>query len=186
MQTTARERSQVKPSQTLSASTGELTGPRWLPAHTWHRRDISCPLTHQHPGTAKPSKPSRVAQGDPAWSCTAACLGLFPSLLSSASPRQAASHPEPKHSRNSASTQQGMMISRQHSQGNTSWAGMRVIQKDTSHKPAAYIEAFPKRVSLSSSDSLSHAARWPRLLTGHTKNGLEYGGPAICTGCNFK
>lgn len=61
------------------------------------------------------------------------------------------------------------MISRQHSQENTSWAGMRVIQKDTSHKPAAYIEAFLKCVSLSSSDSLSHAARWPRLLTGHTK-----------------
>lgn len=78
------------------------------------------------------------------------------------------------------------MISRQHSQGNTSWAGMRVIQKDTSHKPAAYTEAFPKCVSLSSSDSLSHTARWPRLLTGHTRNGLGYGRPAICAGCNFK
>lgn len=75
------------------------------------------------------------------------------------------------------------MISRQHSQGNTSWAGMRIIQKDTSHKPAAYIEAFPKCVSLSSSDSLSHAARWPRLL------GMAWniaGGLAICEGCNFK
>lgn len=78
------------------------------------------------------------------------------------------------------------MISQQHSQGNTSWAGMRVIQKDTSHKPAAYIEAFPKCVSLSSSASLSHAAGQPRLLTACTKNGLEYGGPAICADCNFK
>lgn len=78
------------------------------------------------------------------------------------------------------------MISRQHSQGNTSWAGMRVIQKDISHKPAACIEAFPKCVSLSSSDRHSHAARWPRLLTSHAKNGLEYEGPAICAGCNFK
>lgn len=94
MQTAARERSQVKPSQALSPSTGELTESRWLPAHKRHRKDISC--THQHPGTAKPTKPSRVAQGDPASSCTAACLGFFPSLFSSAFPRQAASHPEPK------------------------------------------------------------------------------------------
>lgn len=85
------------PSQAFSPSTGVLTGnhagsqPRNSPGGR-----SAAPLPTGILAQPSPPSPRGWLRAILPEVCTAACLGLFPSLFSSAFPRQAASHPEPK------------------------------------------------------------------------------------------